>query len=223
MAEDAAVHFRFDFEKTLQAAAELLRGEPHRQMSRIRLLKLLYIADREALKETGRPITCDAVVAMEHGPVLSPLYDIIKGESVDSPRFDEYVGQQDHQLFLSKDPGKGRLSRYDVRKLRDVSERYRERGEWEIVGETHEFAEWKKNDPGKSSAALRSSSLRSTSRPIPLEDILSAVGHSSERIQAIIRDAASIRKIRGVFHEACHLTYPGGRGAADTFCSHRCA
>jgi hypothetical protein len=32
--------------------------------------KLLYLADRESLKKTGRPITGDRVVAMEHGPVL---------------------------------------------------------------------------------------------------------------------------------------------------------
>ena len=88
------MHFRFDFEKALQAAAELLRHEPHQQMGRVRLMKLLYIADREALKEVGRPITCDSVVAMKHGPVLSRLYDIIKGQSLESPRFDEHIGQQ---------------------------------------------------------------------------------------------------------------------------------
>jgi uncharacterized phage-associated protein len=184
------MHFAFDFEKTLQAAAELLRHEPHTQMSRIRLLKLLYIADREALKETGRPITGDAVVAMRHGPVLSRLYDIVKGESSDSPAFDGCVTQQGYQLFLAKDPGKGRLNRYEVRKLKEVSERYRERDEWAISEETHGFPEWEKNDPGDSS------------RPIPLEDILSAVGHSPERIEAIKRDAARIVKMHGLFRDA---------------------
>lgn len=39
-------------------------------MSYLRMLKLLYLADRESLKETGHTITGDRVVAMEHGPVL---------------------------------------------------------------------------------------------------------------------------------------------------------
>ena len=43
MQRGAEVYFRFDFTKTLQAAAELLRHEPQRQMSMLRLLKLLYI------------------------------------------------------------------------------------------------------------------------------------------------------------------------------------
>ena len=41
--------FRFDFEKTLQAAGVLLNLDGSR-MDRIRLLKLLYIADRELLR-----------------------------------------------------------------------------------------------------------------------------------------------------------------------------
>src|SRR5438105_4403367 len=65
------MHFKFNLKKTVQAAAEFLRHEPGKQMSRLRLIKLLYIADREALLETGRPITSDTIVAMKHGPVLS--------------------------------------------------------------------------------------------------------------------------------------------------------
>lgn len=184
------MHFRFDFDKALQAAAELLRHEPHQQMGRVRFMKLLYIADREALKETGRPITCDAVVAMKHGPVLSRLYNIIKGESVESSLFDRHIGQERHQLFLKVDPGKTRLNRFEIRKIREVSERYRDVDEWEeIVDETHRFEEWVKNDPGASS------------RPIPLEDILEAVGHSPERIEAILRDAASTRRLHGMFRQ----------------------
>ncbi|MHC5055763.1 MAG: Panacea domain-containing protein [Planctomycetota bacterium] len=181
------MRFRFDFDKALQAAAELLRHEPHRQMGRVRFMKLLYIADREALKETGRPITCDAVVAMEHGPVLSRLYDIIKGESLESPRFDEHIGQQGYLLFLKADPGKARLNRFEIRKLREVSERYRDCGDWEIAKETHGFEEWIKHNPGESSC------------PIPLEDVLAAVGYSPDRIEAILQDASCARRMHGLF------------------------
>ena len=82
--------FRFSFEKRLQAAGVLL-GLDGDRMERIRLLKLLYIADRELLAETGRTITGDRVVAMDHGPVLSQVYDLIKGQAsrprVDTARF----------------------------------------------------------------------------------------------------------------------------------------
>ena len=66
--------FRFNFAKTLQASAVLLRRDDKR-MSRLRLLKLLYFADRELLVAKVRTITGDSVVAMKYGPVLSQTYD----------------------------------------------------------------------------------------------------------------------------------------------------
>ena len=50
------MNFRFDFHKTLQASGVLLSLDANR-MAYIRLLKLLYIADREWLAEAGRTIT----------------------------------------------------------------------------------------------------------------------------------------------------------------------
>ena len=58
--------FHFNLDKTMQAIAALLHFHGTKEMSYLRLLKILYIADRESLKETGRPITGDHVVAMEH-------------------------------------------------------------------------------------------------------------------------------------------------------------
>jgi hypothetical protein len=42
--------------KTIQAIGVLLRQDGVRCMNYMRLLKLLYIADRETLRRTGRPI-----------------------------------------------------------------------------------------------------------------------------------------------------------------------
>ena len=50
------IMFRFDFDKALQAAGVLLSLDGDR-MERIRLLKLLYIADRELLVETLTGVT----------------------------------------------------------------------------------------------------------------------------------------------------------------------
>ena len=56
------VNFRFRFERALQSAAYLVKmagGKDHY----IRLLKLLYIAEREYLLTYGEMITGDKVVA----------------------------------------------------------------------------------------------------------------------------------------------------------------
>ena len=167
--------FVFDFDKALQTVAFMLRREHGERMSYLRLVKLLYIADRESLKETGRPISGDFVVAMKHGPVLSRLLDIIKGTDLESPRFSRFVRKEGYQVELVEDPGQGKLSRYEIGKLEEVSDRYATCDEWNLVEITHDFEEWKRNDPG------------SSSKPIPLEDILDAVGRSAEKA-AILRD-----------------------------------
>ena len=60
------MHFRFDFDKTLQAAGVLLDADDN-HMEFMRLVKLLYIADRELLATTGRTLTGDRVVALKTG------------------------------------------------------------------------------------------------------------------------------------------------------------
>src|SRR5438445_7076997 len=82
--------FRFNIDKTMQAIAALLHFHGTKEMSYLRMLKLLYIADRESLKETGRPITGDRIVAMEHGPVLSGVYNLVKGEHTAWPIWSEF-------------------------------------------------------------------------------------------------------------------------------------
>ncbi len=156
--------FRFDFEKTLQASA-LILGLHGGRMESIRLLKLLYIADRELLAEAGRPITGDLVVAMKHGPVLSAVYDIIMGRSPFSSEWSQSIRtvHKDVEGLLST--GRGRLSRGDVEKLEEVCRRYQEDSVWDICEQTHEFAEWKQNyREGTSTRARVTESPRSRMR-----------------------------------------------------------
>src|SRR4051794_11299600 len=124
----------FDILKVAQACAVLLKNEPSRRMSRLRLLKLLYIADREYLKERGRPITGDCVAAMDHGPVLSRTYDLIKGTDVAFATWRRYfrnAGPRD--VELEEDPGIGKLSRFEVEKLQHVSERLADMDDWNVA------------------------------------------------------------------------------------------
>jgi uncharacterized phage-associated protein len=69
----------FNEAKATQAAARLLKLRGG-SMSYIKLMKLLYLADREALIRWGRPITTDRYVSMDNGPVLSRIYNLIRNE-----------------------------------------------------------------------------------------------------------------------------------------------
>ena len=74
-----STRMRFNEKKATQAAARFLRHSNGR-MNYMKLIKLLYIADRDALTRWGRPITTDSYFSLKHGPVLSQVLDLITEE-----------------------------------------------------------------------------------------------------------------------------------------------
>ena len=81
---------KFDTTKVTQAAAFLL-NRYNGFITRRRLLKLLYIADRELIQQTHRPLTGDKPVAMDYGPVLTRTYDLLKGEASGYEFWNRYI------------------------------------------------------------------------------------------------------------------------------------
>ena len=178
--------FHFHFEQTLQASACLLRLDGKR-MGSLRLLKLLYIADREWLAETGEPITGDRPYALKYGPVLSNVYDLIKGNGSRAGEWDDHIHTEGYAVSLVADPGRGMLSKGIVTKLTEVTERYIQIDDWELSEKTHEFPEWSSHFSG-----WRGSS------PIPWQDILAAQG-KADMIPAIERDETARQVFDDVF------------------------
>lgn len=76
---EAPLRFRVDYRKCIQGIAFLAMLRPG--ITQYYIGKTFFFADREHLLDWGRPISCDRYVAMEHGPVPSVIYDIIKGTS----------------------------------------------------------------------------------------------------------------------------------------------
>ena len=175
------MQLRFDFEKSLQAASVLLRLEEGRMPS-MRLLKLLYIADREMLAATASSITGDRGRAMKYGPVPGRLHDLIKASGPRFEEWDRHIQTQGYAARLAIDPGRGKLSRGEVEKLIEVSDRYRSRDGWELSDLTHEFPEWKKHWP---------EGAQGGSYPIPWEDIVAAQGGDADRIEAVEEEEAA--------------------------------
>ena len=76
----------------------------------IKLVKLLYLAERLSLQRYGEPITGDKLVSMPHGPVLSMTYDHINGalpsmeggwDTWIADRADNVVALRDESLIRS--------------------------------------------------------------------------------------------------------------------------
>jgi uncharacterized phage-associated protein len=184
------MNFRFDFDKALQAAGVLLSLDGDR-MERIRLLKLLYIADRELLAETGRTITGDRAAAMKHGPVLSQVYDLIKGESSRAGEWGRFIHTVNRAVELRNDPGRGELSRGEIEKLTEVTDRYRDVDDWALSEATHEFEEWSRNFTESDVAS------------IPWRDVLAAQGRE-ELVEIIERDEADRDRLGRILESCAH-------------------
>lgn len=163
--------FVFSVDKAVQAAGLLLKLQPGRRMAYIKLIKLLYIADREALRDAGFPITGDKPFAMKHGPVLSRIYDLIKGEAKDpgeQHKWSRLVFTQDNDVVLVEDTPCDELSDFEIEILIETNDGHGAKWHWFLRDETHRFPEWKNNFK------------EATSTPIPLADILKAVGREAD-------------------------------------------
>jgi uncharacterized phage-associated protein len=172
--------FQFDVETACQAVAHLLRVTPGRRMNYMRLLKLLYIAERECLRDAGRPLTGSTVAAMQRGPVLEDVFALIRNQHPESPEWSKFFRTEGYHLAMIDDPGAGGLSPFISRKLSEVAARHEQDDEWTMVEKSHDLPEWRKNDPGTSS------------KRIPLADIFEAIGRlgDMEQIVTHARNAA---------------------------------
>jgi hypothetical protein len=104
--------FRFDMDKTLAAAGYLLslgRG----RCSILKLVKMLYYADRMALERWHRTITGDAFYSLPEGPIVSTAYNLMKGEgpkNLQERWFSFIQPRQGNTIVLKQMPETGFLS-----------------------------------------------------------------------------------------------------------------
>src|SRR5438874_3425080 len=143
-------------------------------MPYIKLIKLLYLADREALLRWGRPITTDRHVSMPKGPVLSQIYDLIRLEpepGIASFWRDHIETIPGWSVQITSDPSNEELSRAEESLLDEISTKHGSKDRWQLVRETHDLPEWV--DPCGSSL------------PIQYRDILAAGNKTEAEIAEI--------------------------------------
>jgi uncharacterized phage-associated protein len=169
------IRFKFDEEKTTQAAAYLLKKHGSR-MKYLALLKLLYLADREALKEIETPITGDRYISMKNGPVLSRVKDLITEEEVTRPYWEQYISAPaNYSVSLNQDPGTDELCEAEEDILDRIYEEYGRMDAFKLADLTHVICDEWQNPQDSGVGAI----------PIQVEQILAAVGKSESDIQRI--------------------------------------
>ena len=179
----------FDVKKAAQVAAFFVNKEGT-SMPVLKLVKLIYLAGRERMKQHGYPIFNDKLVSMPHGPVNSLAYDYISGNS-EHEDWDAFIGARKGIMVVARKQFAiddfTRLSRADVQTMEKIWKQFGKMDEWELRDWTHKNCKEWENPHGSS---------------IPIPDVLVlkflGVPEPEERAADIEQD----RHIAAIFADA---------------------
>ena len=190
----------FNERKASQAAAYFLyRSGPAMQMSVLKLMKLLYLAERRSFERYCEPMIGDRLVSMPQGPVLSNTYNHMNGE-LDSVAggWDSWIGDREgHDLALknpdqliSPEESLLELSDSDLEILNEIWNDFGHMSKYQIRDYTHKHCpEWQ--DP------------RGSMIPMTFGDLFRALEFSSEKAEKCIHHLQSQMAINSAFEEVC--------------------
>lgn len=164
---------RFNERRATEAAASFIKLRGGR-ISYLKLIKLLYLLDREALLRWGRPVTTDRYVSMDNGPVVSRIYNLIREEPPPGtdPVWRHFISAPtNYEVSLTAEPEIDELSPAEESLIKEIFAKYGNLTRWNLVDLSHDLAEWQ--DP-KGSAI-----------PIEYRDILRAGKKTESEIAAV--------------------------------------
>jgi uncharacterized phage-associated protein len=171
----------FDERRAAQAAAFLLFMAGG-CLSVLKLMKLLYLAERRAFLLHGEPITGDRLVSMPHGPVLSMTYERMCGIGTrEEGGWSDWVAGREGNMLSLRDPSMIRspaqdllrLSESDLKVLQATWDEFGHMGDWALRDYTHSGAcpEWQ--DP------------EGSSQPISYQTLFRHLGYSQDVAEAL--------------------------------------
>jgi uncharacterized phage-associated protein len=156
------MHARFDQAKAAQLAGVFLQMRGGR-MHYMKLIKLMYLVDREAIIRLGNAITNDAYVSMPHGPVLSTTLDLINEGPDDDSAWHQLIERSTdpYSVRLKAKPSTDKLSESERDLIAKVFEKYGHMNRYALRDLLHQvLPEWQ--DP------------KGSALPITRDDILRA-------------------------------------------------
>jgi len=116
---------------------------------KIKLVKLLYIADKYHLIRYGRTITNDDFWAVKAGPMGSATSDVLNMEGNMEATESNYpsamlkrIDQYGFETRASEDEEFESLSESDIEMLDTVIKKFGNMNQWDLVNYTHKYQEW---------------------------------------------------------------------------------
>lgn len=123
---------KFNLKRTIDAAAYFLRREPDRRMSCARLLALLYIAERDLLRESALLLTASRVRRTERGPVLDSVCELLQCQHYRTAEWSKHFFVNHYWVQMTCDPGNGELSRHICSTLERIARECEYHDDWNL-------------------------------------------------------------------------------------------
>jgi uncharacterized phage-associated protein len=181
--------------KAAQLIAYLILKSGRRSINVLKAVKLVYLVDRESIKNFGFPVLDEKRCSMPHGPVNSLTYGYIAGDyDPDVCGWSDFLqDREDHEIALTREgitaTDLDELSDADIACADAVWDRFGHMTKWQLRDWTHDprnIPEWEDPDGG--------------STEIPLQRILHAVG--VENAEAFLEANRSLQAIDRAFEKA---------------------
>jgi uncharacterized phage-associated protein len=163
---------------------------------KLKIVKLIFLADKYNLNLYGRTITGDIYFAMEKGPVGSTTKDILdfnmdyRLTETDIEYIDVFLKKIDSVTYEAKPVACNydMLSKSDRQTLDYIIKHFGNLTNWELVALTHLYPEWEKHEK-----ALQEGTR---SIKIELDDMFSYIDRKEESIKRIAKNhSINISKI----------------------------
>jgi uncharacterized phage-associated protein len=180
----------FNERKVTQMAAYLLYKRGGR-MSHLKLMKLLYLADREFLRLHGMSVSGDCLVSMPHGPVLSMTLDLMDGDIESQPGgWEDLISDKENHELALKLPIEldflDELSKADTEVLDSIWAQFGPMSRWEIRDYTHQHCKEWENPHG-------------SSRPISFETLFQVLGRSTDEARQLANNIEEQQRLDDLF------------------------
>jgi hypothetical protein len=137
------ISFRFNADKSLQVVAYFLRLA-NAPIDKAKLMKLVFLSDRQNFITHGLPITGDRQCAMKLGPVPSNTLDLVDGECYPiNEKVYNYIQLNNYSVSLANSPGENLLSAEERSTLDLIWQQHGQKDTMPLCRETHRLPEYK--------------------------------------------------------------------------------
>lgn len=177
-------------DKAIEVASLFLQREGGR-INYTKLIKLMYIVEREAILRWGYPVTCDDYYSLDNGPILSHTLDNITGNTYSpfpSPNWQHCIVREGYDVRLKCNPPIRKLNRAELKLIDETYQQFGYMTYGQLIDWVHDpnnVPEWEYPNGSR--------------LPIRIQTILRNAGYPETEIDLILAEIDHAQSVREQF------------------------